>query len=362
MQSLNELYTKFGEEKLRDFLNKNSFQVYEKIDSPKFFLKKEMGIIKIYKGQKNKLKLIDKDSIMNMWKYAFGFIESLPQIVKDQIKEGLLYKFNIIDSDKPNYVQYKRPKSNIILSVIFDSKSNKPISDIGVLEYVSNIMNVDYIHPIFNTYFNKLQIDNLIAYVKGDIKVDNFSNFIYDLLSPDNTDRISLRDGYVDSFIFNSNDDNTSFNLVDTYIASLKELEHAEKFNADSNDILVVDFITYVNGLNFNKLDVKNKTYIDLFCELFNSYYLKRENDLKNYEIVYNKCAFDDTNILDKIKNEKTLNIIKDDTNKKVLFLLLYGSLKDIKKLNPKNNILNSVIISIQNSVCNTIKQLINAE
>lgn len=347
--------------------------VYENIQGSKIYIN--------YDGDKFTIKArnLNTDPINNidlaLQKYynkAFNYFENLDEKVKSLIPTNWWFCFQYFYDEKPSNIKYDRiPKNSMILtSIIKDSKHIFNYEE--MLEY-SGLLDIDIQPIMFNGILSDKQINLInyflktsptdLEYIFGE---DNFANFFYKILSPNNNNSILMNDGEfhdnVEKMIIKiNNSDEISLALLNPlYRKSLNDkTEHADVYS-----ILLLEFLEFLQTVEIDDINLSSKNsdelYIEIISKLYNTYCNHRIDKILNFKFIIPPFFYEDKfkiNI-DLIKNEHTKSLINRNDKLEYLFKILLSSLRTTKK--KPIGVFTERSIELYNEMVKSIQRLID--
>ena len=334
------------------FVLDKPFQIIENKKGIKIIIEKTNNLVKVYKKNlNNPLSSIDR-ILMKGYDYLFEFLEQS--------------NFDFIPNNYTITLKYDMDKKCIYLINI---QKNEFIG-----KYI-NIINQD----IYNLVSDKTQIklENIYSFPKLDKdQIKQVLEMIYDDTNKNNGKKnINKLLKYVLNIkkINSTNIESYLFKYENKIIPlKLLELEISKKEKSKPNDIytiIIIDFLMFLNQIEFNKYQLKHNELDNRYVDLMNNLIL---DFLNKYEMRYENTIFDkpefmnsddfDINI-SQIKNDETKNIIeKSYVNEQIYKILLSAFRKKRRKVygiltNDLLKQLNLTIDKIYNKISKNISE-----
>jgi hypothetical protein len=291
------------------FINRK-VKIYENIQGYRFSVENNNGKLLFYnKYDRYPLDIIDR-TLFRYLEYPINYFKSFDI---NKFPENYRFNFEYFFNNSPGIITYSSiPKSKLILTYIcIKNSSNKTVKIINDTETIrkwSQIFNTSYISPLFDGSLDSMHLKKLNNYLKFPENYSSFTKFIFqDLLKTSKFPM--LQNNYVDfidGIIFEFDKD-LVLKLSDPRYVKNKEIKQKERnsFSNDSYSLFIIDFMNYIENNGFpgdlesTKIDYK---YVELICNIFNNYIENKKEDVINIDF-FNK---------DFLKNEKTLELIKD--------------------------------------------------
>lgn len=381
MQEFSNIYNSLSEESF-DSLLENYVVVTEKLSGSSFSFQFKNGKLNFYKGNKS-INLVDR-TLINYYEDAINHISS----ITENIDNNLRFSFQYFVNDKPGLIRYDSlPINKLVLTHISEMSDSDKIlnikSDVNILKKWANRFNVSFIKPIYEGYLTKEHIKFLKSYLSlsyDDMERNNmferrtFAHSIFNVFDFDAKKSMlqeSLNrpiEGVVFSFL-GENNHLYKTKLLDPYtVQSIKKRkEDYKKFNADINEVILVDILSFINerGLLLNQLisSDNDERYIELISKIFNDY-VDVKGDIKDIQIEKAEFANGpefDLN-LDLIKNEKTKENINKSDSHKSLFKIMLGSLRKKRNPNKEGNVMTKTMVNEFNNLVDEIEKGISEE
>lgn len=381
MLSLQNILNTEGQEFIDNLFNKEVV-VIEKINAATLSFKKkqtsEMDLnrkLTFYKGSGiNKKEITIADKVMTTF-YANGmtYLSNMSNLIIDKIPANWTFVCRYFPNHQPSFINYSvLPKNNLVLSCIITNGGTK-IDDVEDLRSWAEMFDISYQEPVFRGYLSEYQKERLTDYIKdGSNNKDSFARFIITMLNPSLTHSIYQEDGFespIDGFIFKfiSDDGVTkplSAKLIDPYMSSLISKNKAKKGFNDNKDVLLSDFTIFMMNQDLDSIILTGKTdedrYLELFYRLFNRYIKYKKAQLEDFDIDTNDVVKESIDIdftvdLEKISNETTKKLLKENPEYRNIFKTLLGSFRTKKSEDYKSLVMTPNVVRMFNTIVDNI-------
>ena len=381
MLSLQNILNTEGREFLENLLNKEVV-VTEKLNAATLSMQKkqtsEMDLnrkLTFYKGTGvNKREITIADRVMTTF-YSSGmtYLSNLSKLIIDRIPANWTFVFKYFPNHQPSFINYSvLPKNNLVLCCIITSGGTK-IDDCEDLKSWAEMFDVPYQEPIFKGHLSEYQKEKLRDYVEdGSNNKDSFARFIITLLNPSLKGSLYQNDGFespIDGFVFKfiSNDGITkpmTAKLIDPFMSALISKNKSKKGYNDNTDVLLSDFTIFMSNQDMDSIVLTKKDdgerYLELFYRLFNRYIKYKKSQLEDFDVDTNDIVKEsiDTDFgvdMDKISNETTKKLLKDNPEFKSIFKTLLGSFKTKKDDNYKSIVMSPGVVRLFNGIVDKI-------
>lgn len=381
MLSLQNILNTEGREFLENLLNKEVV-VTEKLNAATLSMQKkqtsEMDLnrkLTFYKGTGvNKREITIADRVMTTF-YSSGmtYLSNLSKLIIDRIPANWTFVFKYFPNHQPSFINYSvLPKNNLVLCCIITSGGTK-IDDCEDLKSWAEMFDVPYQEPIFKGHLSEYQKEKLRDYVEdGSNNKDSFARFIITLLNPSLKGSLYQNDGFespIDGFVFKfiSDDGITkpmTAKLIDPFMSALISKNKSKKGYNDNTDVLLSDFTIFMSNQDMDSIVLTKKDdgerYLELFYRLFNRYIKYKKSQLEDFDVDTNDIVKEsiDTDFgvdIDKISNETTKKLLKDNPEFKSIFKTLLGSFKTKKDDNYKSIVMSPGVVRLFNNIVDKI-------
>lgn len=381
MLSLQNILNTEGQEFIDNLFNKEVV-VIEKLNAATLSFKKkhtsEMDLsrkLTFYKGSGvNKKEITIADKVMTTF-YANGmtYLSNMSNLIIDKIPANWTFVCRYFPNHQPSFINYSvLPKNNLVLSCIITNGGTK-IDDVEDLKSWAEMFDIAYQEPVFRGYLSEYQKERLTDYIKdGSNNKDSFARFIITMLNPSLTHSIYQEDGFnspIDGFVFKfiSDDGVTkpiSAKLIDPYMSSLIAKNKAKKGFDDNKDVLLSDFTIFMMSQDLDSIILTGETdedrYLELFYRLFNRYIKYKKAQLKDFDIDTNDVVKESIDIdftvdLEKISNETTKKLLKENPEYRNIFKTLLGSFRTKKSDNYKSLVMTPNVVRMFNTIVDNI-------
>lgn len=381
MLSLQNILNTEGREFLENLLNKEVV-VTEKLNAATLSMQKkqtsEMDLnrnLTFYKGTGvNKREITIADRVMTTF-YLSGmtYLSNLSKLIIDRIPANWTFVFKYFPNHQPSFINYSvLPKNNLVLCCIITSGGTK-IDDCEDLKSWAEMFDVPYQEPIFKGYLSEYQKERLRDYVEdGSNNKESFSRFIITLLNPSMKGSMYQNDGFespIDGFVFKfiSDDGITkpmTAKLIDPFMSALISKNKSKKGYSDNTDVLLSDFTIFMSNQDMDSIVLTKKDdgerYLELFYRLFNRYIKYKKSQLEDFDVDTNDIVKESIDVdfgvdIDKISNETTKKLLKDNPEFKSIFKTLLGSFKTKKDDNYKSIVMSPGVVRLFNDIVDKI-------
>lgn len=381
MLSLQNILNTEGQEFIDNLFNKEVV-VIEKLNAATLSFKKkhtsEMDLsrkLTFYKGSgANKKEITIADKVMTTF-YANGmtYLSNMSNLIIDKIPANWTFVCRYFPNHQPSFINYSvLPKNNLVLSCIITNGGTK-IDDVEDLKSWAEMFDIAYQEPVFRGYLSEYQKERLTDYIKdGSNNKDSFAKFIITMLNPSLTHSIYQEDGFnspIDGFVFKfiSDDGVTkpiSAKLIDPYMSSLIAKNKAKKGFDDNKDVLLSDFTIFMMSQDLDSIILTGETdedrYLELFYRLFNRYIKYKKAQLEDFDIDTNDVVKESIDIdftvdLEKISNETTKKLLKENPEYRNIFKTLLGSFRTKKSDNYKSLVMTPNVVRMFNTIVDNI-------
>ena len=381
MLSLQNILNTEGREFLENLLNKEVV-VTEKLNAATLSMQKkqksEMDLnrnLTFYKGTgSNKREITIADRVMTTF-YLSGttYLNNLSKLIIDRIPANWTFVFKYFPNHQPSFINYSvLPKNNLVLCCIITSGGTK-IDDSEDLKTWAEMFDVPYQEPIFKGYLSEYQKERLRDYVEdGSNNKESFSRFIITLLNPSLKGSMYQNDGFespIDGFVFKfiSDDGITkpmTAKLIDPFMSALISKNKSKKSYSDNTDVLLSDFTIFMSNQDMDSIVLTKKDdgerYLELFYRLFNRYIKYKKSQLEDFDVDTNDIVKESIDVdfgvdFDKISNETTKKLLKDNPEFKSIFKTLLGSFKSKKDDDYKSIVMSPGVVRLFNDVVDKI-------
>ena len=381
MLSLQNILNTEGREFLENLLNKEVV-VTEKLNAATLSMQKkqtsEMDLnrnLTFYKGTGvNKREITIADRVMTTF-YLSGttYLSNLSKLIIDRIPANWTFVFKYFPNHQPSFINYSvLPKNNLVLSCIITSGGTK-MDDSEDLKSWAEMFDVPYQEPIFKGYLSEYQKERLRDYVEdGSNNKESFSRFIITLLNPSMKGSMYQNDGFespIDGFVFKfiSDDGITkpmTAKLIDPFMSALISKNKSKKGYSDNTDVLLSDFTIFMSNQDMDSIILTKKDdgerYLELFYRLFNRYIKYKKSQLEDFDVDTNDIVKESIDAdfgvdIDKISNETTKKLLKDNPEFKSIFKTLLGSFKSNKDDNYKSIVMSPGVVRLFNEIVDKI-------
>lgn len=381
MLSLQNILSSEGQEFLDNLFNKQVI-VNEKLNAATLSFKKEHSSemdlnrkLTFYKGSgSNKKEITIADKVMTTF-YSAGmtYLNNLSKLIIDRIPANWTFVCRYFPNHQPSFINYSvLPKNNLVLSYIVTS-GGTIIDDVDDLRSWAEMFDIAYQEPVYKGFLTQYQKEKLNDYLKGKTgNKESFSRFIITLLNPSLTHSLYQNDGFdspIDGFIFKFLSDDgftkpVSAKLIDPYMTSIISKNKSGKAFKDNTDVLLSDFAVFMTGQDMDSIILTSKSeserYLELFYRLFNRYIKYKKSQLEDFDVDTNDIVKESIDVdfsvdIDKITNETTKKLLKDNPEYRNIFKTLLGSFKSKKPDNYKSLVMSPGVVRLFNDMVDKI-------
>ena len=372
MKSIQNILQTDGIEFLDGLMN-DYLVVYEKLNASTLSFRRIGDELKFYKGRDNEEITQLNETLYTYFKEGIDYLRRVSLIFYMEFPEGWMFKLQYFNPNTPGLVNYQQlPKNNLVLTCI--DTGNSIIEDINVLKRWADRLQIDVDEPIFSGFLSEFQKEKLVDYANGNVDCGNipFSQYIIGLLNP-GISHSAYSDSFntgIDSFIFKFYKAGSKkcmpLKLVDPYMEDLIQ-QNKDKFGTNSgteNEIILANFVAWLQTIDMKDINISGETdddrYMDLLCKLFNKYAQKEQKLFKDLKTNINESYTVD---VDKIKNEETAKILKENPNMAKAFQVIVGSFMN-KKVNDNDpmSIMDNSLKDMFNDEVSSIKRLTSSK
>lgn len=348
-----------------DALMNNYVVVYEKKDCSVLSFMRCGEELKFFKGNDKEEITPLNYALHNYFEEGINYIKRASSIFFREFPDKWLFKMNYkpsVNSDVAG-VNPDGTDDMLELSAIV-SDSGNVMKEESMLSSWAERLCVGYVKPVFSGFLNEFQKSRLYAYIKepvlsGDV---TFSSYIMNILNPNV--QADNADGYYFNFYKNGSKKATALKLIDPMVSAFarKAKESNVKFS-NTSELVLLNFTCWLKNVDLSKYKVEGNTdderYLDLICKLFNDY-IEAESTIYS---TYIKESYNAIN-LDRIKNEKTRELLSNHSQYQEPFQIIAGSFKspkDTDYVNP-TSLMNSEIVDSFNGEVERIMKKVSVE
>ena len=348
-----------------DALMNNYVVVYEKKDCSVLSFMRCGEELKFFKGNDKEEITPLNYALHNYFEEGINYIRRASSIFFREFPDKWLFKMNYkptADSDVTG-VNPDGTDDMLELSAVV-SDSGNVMKEESALSGWAERLGVGYVKPVFSGFLNEFQKSKLYAYIKepvlsGDV---TFSSYIMNILNPNV--QADSADGYYFNFYKNGSKKATALKLIDPMVSAFarKAKESNVKFS-NTSELVLLNFTCWLKNVDLSKYKVEGNTdderYLDLICKLFNDY-IEAESTIYS---TYIKESYSAIN-LDRIKNEKTRELLSKHSQYQEPFQIIAGSFKSPKDTNYVNptSLMNSDIVDSFNGEVERIMKKVSVE
>jgi hypothetical protein len=147
-------------------------------------------------------------------------------------------------------------------------------------------------------------------------------------------------------------------------MSALISKNKSKKGYNDNTDVLLSDFTIFMSNQDMDSIVLTKKDdgerYLELFYRLFNRYIKYKKSQLEDFDVDTNEIVKEsiDTDFgvdMDKISNETTKKLLKDNPEFKSIFKTLLGSFKTKKDDNYKSIVMSPGVVRLFNGIVDKI-------
>jgi len=375
--TLREVFRKEGLQFVHKLLD-DFVIISEKLNATRFaFEKLPNGELEFYRKD-GKITAIER-SLNQLFETPINYISNLPKETLDKIPTGYRYGFRYFNSNEPIKIKYDRvPLNNLVLTDIKNSKTNKLVDDINILNGMSDLLLVEKPPIIWYGKLDDAQKTRLLEYLrapedqlKSRFKTTSFTEYIISILNPSMKNRL-LSDGLsspIDSIVFKfiGKEKNEFFyaKAVDPVISNINKTNDEEREPQDMYGIILSDIVEFVkiNGLQKYSIPEGNydERFINLMCSIYNDFIKKHGYRFEGVEL--DPLSFANSPEFDLnagfIPNEKTRELIKSSSINKNIFKILVSSFSKPKK--KPTGMMTQMLIDDLKELVDSVKKKIDA-
>lgn len=365
MSKIKNLTAEYIKENGLKFISENNIEVLENVEGFKLSVQRIGDTLVFYKSNKSIIDDIDI-TLFSFLDYPINFFSSMDI---DIFPEKYRFNFEYFFNNSPGNIKYDYLPINklVITHISIINDSNKTIKVINYYEELlkwSKLFNVGCIEPIFQGKLEMAKINLIESYIKK--QEEPLSYFIFNTLFNLKNRYPYLKNGYsnIDSIIFRVG--NEVYKIDDPITSEIKKIERDKKmqFSNDAYSIFIIDLMNYIENFGFSA-DIEStspeKRYIDIMCNIFNSYLSYKMNDIINMDFEH-KSFLDLAEFsinVSNIKSLKTIELIQDKKLERILKIILFTFRK--KKKNA-NYIFSSELVYNFNLLIDKINDLANSK
>ena len=386
MLSLQNILNAEGQEFLENLLNKEVI-VNEKLNAATLSFQKKASSetdlnrkLTFYKGSgNNKREITIADKVMTtFYKNGMTYLNNLSNLIIDKIPANWTFVCKYFPNHQPSFINYSvLPKNNLVLSCIITTSGTK-IDDCDDLRTWAEMFDIAYQEPVFRGFLSEYQKERLHDYIKDNTSnKESFARFVITLLNPSLKHSLYQNDGFnspIDGFIFKfiSDDGITkpiSAKLLDPYMSNIISKKKSMKGYKDNTDVLLSDFTVFMTNQDLDSIVLTSKSeddrYLELFYRLFNRYIKYKKSQLEDFDVDTNDIVKEsiDTDFgidFNKISNETTKKLLKENPEFKSIFKTLLGSFRTKKPEDYKSIVMSPGIVRLFNKIIDNISQKIS--
>jgi hypothetical protein len=152
--------------------------------------------------------------------------------------------------------------------------------------------------------------------------------------------------------------------LIDPFMSALLSKNKSKKGYSDNTDVLLSDFTIFMSNQDMDSIVLTKKDdgerYLELFYRLFNRYIKYKKSQLEDFDVDTNDIVKESIDVdfgvdVDKISNETTKKLLKDNPEFKSIFKTLLGSFKSKKDDNYKSIVMSPGVVRLFNDIVDKI-------
>jgi hypothetical protein len=153
-------------------------------------------------------------------------------------------------------------------------------------------------------------------------------------------------------------------------MSALISKNKSKKGYSDNTDVLLSDFTIFMSNQDMDSIVLTKKDngerYLELFYRLFNRYIKYKKSQLEDFDVDTNDIVKESIDAdfgvdIDKISNETTKKLLKDNPEFKSIFKTLLGSFKSKKDDNYKSIVMSPGVVRLFNGVVDKINSKISS-
>lgn len=352
--------------------------ISEKLNATRFaFEKMPNGDLEFYRKD-GKITAIER-TLNQLFETPINYITNLPKETLDKIPTGYRYGFRYFNSNEPIKVKYDRvPLNNLVLTDIKNTKTNKLVDDIGILNGMSDLLLVEKPPIIWYGKLDDAQKTRLLEYLRAPedqlakrFQTTSFTEYIISILNPSMKNRLLSKgiSSPIDSIVFKfiGKEKNEFFyaKVIDPVISNINKTNDEEREPQDMYGIILSDIVEFVKINGLQKYSIPEGSYderfINLMCLIYNDFIKKNGYRFDGVELdplsFTNSPEFELNSGF--IPNEKTRELIKASTINKNIFKILMSSFSKPKK--KPTGMLTQMLIDDLKELVDKVKEKINA-
>jgi phosphopantetheine adenylyltransferase len=361
IKHLSEIYKKQGSAFLDDLFSREVI-VSEKLNGMSFSFEKSFfdGTIYFYKRDQNTpISKIDR-VLMKYYENPISFINTLSPIVLDEIPSGWRFGMEFFINQSPVSISYnKLPKNSLVLTHIVVKNEygdvEKTIVEKEELEYWSDLIGVESAPIIFQGKLDdeqKNKINDFINSPYDSLKQEHgtysFARYILGVLNPSlsSTFLNDTLDDVIEGVVFrfgsiDGTGESFTAKILDPMFEDITKQNNINKnsyFPSDIYGITVLEVMNFILDKGIDSFTFEgeepHERYISYISSVFNNFI--DENGEKYLGLDFQEPEFlkqpgFDANI-DLIKNERTKQLVSEESSYQSLFKLILSAFRKIKK------------------------------
>jgi hypothetical protein len=158
--------------------------------------------------------------------------------------------------------------------------------------------------------------------------------------------------------------------LIDPFMSALISKNKSKKGYSDNTDVLLSDFTIFMSNQDMDSIILTKKDdgerYLELFYRLFNRYISYKKSQLEDFDVDTNDIVKESIDAdfgvdIDKISNETTKKLLKENPEFKSIFKTLLGSFKSKKDDNYKSIVMSPGVVRLFNGIVDRINSKISS-
>jgi hypothetical protein len=153
-------------------------------------------------------------------------------------------------------------------------------------------------------------------------------------------------------------------------MSSLISKNKSKKGYNDNTDVLLSDFTIFMSNQDMDSIILTKKDngerYLELFYRLFNRYIKYKKSQLEDFDVDTNDIVKESIDVdfgvdIDKISNETTKKLLKENPEFKSIFKTLLGSFKSKKDDDYKSVVMSPGVVRLFNNIVDKINSKISS-
>lgn len=373
MSKLIEL-TELNCDNFLEILRESEITIYENIQGSKIFFRfNGTDVVLKNRSVKNQTINIVDLALQKFYNKAYSYLNEIDERAKKLCPDNWWFCCEYFPDEQPSIIKYDNlPKNNLILTSIV--KGDKHNFDLNEIYEYANLLGIEPLPILFHGKLSDSRIELLnyflhtkpedLEYIFGEDET-NFSKFFYKILSPNLENSVLMKNGKfednIDKLIIKTNNQELSFVLLNPLYTKNddKTGEHVDTYT-----ILISDFLEFIQTVDIERRFINgnnsDELYLDLMCNIFNSYIENRMNRILNFDFNVPPFFYKEKFKLniDLVNNQKTKYYLKKSDKIEYLFKVILSSFRYRK--NKPIGVLTNNTLNIFNQYVDTISSIID--